>query len=254
MSQPSRSNSNSNNPEPLVNLLGNWRFQPSVSDEFNGTLDETRWQPFNPTWKGRAPGWFNPNNVVVENGRLNLFSRYEEPPANYPEQYHTYSTAFIRSRQQIRYGYLEARVHPADSITSSSFWLVHNSREIWNEIDVFELSQADGHKKNYHMNMHLFRKDGKNLPKTLSHPKRRKLNFNTSDRPFVASVLWDKDHITWYIDGKRVRKERNKHWHVPMWVQFDSETMGNWFGLPSPSNPRLPANFQVDYIRCWQRN
>ena len=99
-------------------------------------------------------------------------------------------TAFIRSKHQIRYGYIEAKVHPADSITSSAFWLVHNTKQTWNEIDVFELSQGKNQGSKYHMNMHLFRMNGQKLPKTLSKPKWHPLQFNACEKPFTASLLW----------------------------------------------------------------
>jgi hypothetical protein len=33
-------------------------------------------------------------------------------------------------------------------------------------------------------------------------------------------------------------------------MNFDSETMPEWFGLPEDKD--LPSTYQVDYIRSWQ--
>lgn len=34
-------------------------------------------------------------------------------------------------------------------------------------------------------------------------------------------------------------------------MNFDSETMGNWFGLPDKKNP--PSTYCIDYVRSWKR-
>lgn len=52
-------------------------------------------------------------------------------------------------------------------------------------------------------------------------------------------------------DGKVVRSLRNTHWHQPLHVNFDSETMPNWFGLPAKEN--LPSTFSIEYVRSWKR-
>lgn len=234
---------------------GKWVAVPELTDEFDGsTLDRSKWDPFNKNWKGRAPGWFNPENVSVSDGSLNLMSRVQEAaPEGYPDKFNTFSTSFVRSKARTKYGYIEAEVRIADSVTSSAFWLVHNEAKDWNEIDVFECSQADGHQRKYHMNAHLFRQNGEKLPKTISKPKWKELDHKTSDKVLVAGVDWTEDLITWYIDGKAVRQERNEYWHNEMFVQFDCETMGNWFGVPDVSDPRLPATFRVFSVRTWRR-
>lgn len=117
-----------------------WAVIPEVSDDFNSNcLDESKWEPFNKTWKGRAPGFFKRENVVVENNCLNMLCKREPVPPGQPEAYKDFTTSFMRSKHRPVYGYFEALVHPADSCTSSAFWFVHRDPKIWNEIDVFEI-------------------------------------------------------------------------------------------------------------------
>ena len=47
-----------------------------------------------------------------------------------------------------------------------------------------------------------------------------------------------------------VRELENKHWHQELAMNFDSETMPEWFGLPDPDT--LPSTFSIDYIRSWR--
>jgi len=50
-----------------------WKVIPELSDEFTGTnLDERKWLPKHPDWKGREPSVFDPSNVSVKDGMLQL--------------------------------------------------------------------------------------------------------------------------------------------------------------------------------------
>ncbi len=55
-------------------------------------------------------------------------------------------------------------------------------------------------------------------------------------------------------DGERavlVRSVENTHWHQPLYLIFDSETMPQWFGMPDDRD--LPSTFSVEYVRAWKR-
>jgi hypothetical protein len=61
---------------------------------------------------------------------------------------------------------------------------------------------------------------------------------------------WNKKLIRWYVDGQVVRELENTHWHQPLHLNFDSETMPDWFGLPKKEE--LPARFSIEYVRAWK--
>ena len=44
---------------------------------------------------------------------------------------------------------------------------------------------------------------------------------------------------------------KNTHWHQPLHMNFDSETMPKWFGLPKAES--LPSTFSIEYVRSWRR-
>jgi hypothetical protein len=48
-----------------------------------------------------------------------------------------------------------------------------------------------------------------------------------------------------------VRRVENTHWHQPLNLMFDSETMPDWMGLPDDVD--LPSTYKIDYIRAWKR-
>jgi len=227
---------------------GQWEPFPALTDEFDGgRLDESKWFPNNPGWLGRQPGYFNLKNVRVADGFLHLDAKKESLP-NLPAGYHTYTTAFVKGRTKVRYGYFEIRAQAMDSQASSAFWFYDITPEIWSEIDVFEIG-ARPQPANYYMNTHLFH----TLVETVHWHKSRiwKAPYNLAQEFHVYGLEWDPEVLRFTVDGAVVREERNTHWHQPLALCFDSETFAGWFGLPK--DDALPATFSIDYIRTWKR-
>ena len=104
-------------------------------------LDPAKWHDHNPQWKGRQPGLFSRSNVTVRDGALHLTARAEDLP-NLPDGYHTFTTAAVKSKALVKYGYFEIRCRPMKSRASSAFWFYHSTPEIWTEIDVFEIGSS----------------------------------------------------------------------------------------------------------------
>jgi beta-glucanase (GH16 family) len=227
---------------------GQWERFPALTDEFDGgKLDESKWFPNNPGWPGRQPGYFNPKNVRVADGMLHLDAK-KESLSNLPAGYHTYTTAFVKSKTKVRYGYFEIRARAMDSQASSAFWFYDITPEIWSEIDVFEIG-ARPQPTNYYMNTHLFH----TLVETVHWHKSRiwKAPYNLAQECHVYGLEWDPEVLRFTVDGAVVREEPNTHWHQPLALCFDSETFAGWFGLPK--DDALPATFSIDHIRAWKR-
>lgn len=229
---------------------GVWKAVPEFSDEFDGTaVDTGKWQPNNPEWPGRPPGFYREKNVVLKDGKLHLQLKAENVP-EMPAGYKDYTCATVRSRQRIRYGYFEIRAQAAATQGSSAFWLYHNEPERWTEIDIFELSPR--HPKfgrTLFTNAPVIRYPG------LTGPLDHKLEIPLKSDPAAAfhtwSLLWDAGVLTWYLDGKPLRTLANTHWKSPLRLILDTETHPDWLGLPDPAG--LPAAFVIDYVRTWQK-
>ena len=118
---------------------------PELSDEFDGpVLDATKWSTNRQviSWPGRAPGLFDPTNVVVSNGSLQLWARAARRNASWPAGYDNYTTAAVRSLASVRGGFFQARWRSGSSGVSSSWWFHTNNGTTWTEIDVFETTGA----------------------------------------------------------------------------------------------------------------
>jgi beta-glucanase (GH16 family) len=232
---------------------GGWvRFEP-MSDEFDGNeLDRSKWTVGMSWWKGRQPALFSDRNVTVSDGKLHLTMRKEQLPAQLASQgYHDYTSAALHTKARSSYGYYEVKAKPMNSGGSSSFWFQQDETPGWQtEIDVFEIGgKAKGFEKKYNMTVHVFR-----TPAEKKHWQLATVwmsPWRLADDYHVYGLDWSKDELTYYVDGVPVRRVENTHWHQPLYLIFDSETMPRWFGMPEDAD--LPSTFGVDYVRAWKR-
>jgi hypothetical protein len=74
--------------------------------------------------------------------------------------------------------------------------------------------------------------------------------WKLADAFHLYGVEWDPEDIKYYVDGVLVRQVQNTHWHQPLYLIFDSETMPDWFGMPEDKD--LPSTFSIEYVRAWK--
>ena len=243
---------------------GRWRRFESLWDDFKGDeLDDAKWWDHNPFWYGRAPSRFLPGNVAVRDGMLHLtFQRDDALPREVlykgnGAEYHTYSSAAVQAKTDVRYGYFEIKARPMDSAASSAFWFSGGAKDMQggqygNEIDVFEIGgKAVKYEHRYGMNAHVFQtpEDGKkhwNSGGTWVAP------FRLADDFHVYGLEWTPKVLNYYVDGILVRTLKNTHWHTPLALDFDSEAMFSWLGVPKDED--LPSTFSIEYVRAWKND
>lgn len=228
------------------------RFEP-MSDEFEEKeLAHSKWDTSRRGWNGRQPALFSEKNVSVSDGKLLLTMRKEKVPEECEKQgYHDYTSAIVRSKEITRYGYYEVRAKPMNSGGSSSFWFhAVDGTPGGREIDVFEISgNAKGFEQKYNMTLHV----------TEAPPEKKHWRvfhawiapWRLADDYHIYGLDWDKNEIRFYVDGVLIRSVENTHWHQPLALIFDSETMPQWFGMPDDKD--LPSTFTVEYVRAWKR-
>ncbi|MFH1719722.1 MAG: family 16 glycosylhydrolase [Planctomycetota bacterium] len=232
---------------------GKWTKYEPMWDEFDGAeLKADKWYPTNPRWLGRQPAYFYPGNVRLSEGQLHLTMRKQEVPEMPQDKgYHTYTSAAVQSKGKVRYGYFEIKCRPMKSHGSSSFWFYDSTPELWTEIDVFEIGGGSpGFENKYNMNVHVFKTPTEN--KHWSSHGQWAAPSNLADDYHTYGLEWDSERIKWYFDGVLVRWVENTHWHQPLTLNFDSETMPDWFGLPNDGD--LPSTYSIEYVRAWKKN
>ena len=231
---------------------GNWvKFEP-MSDEFEGKeLDRKKWAMGVFAWKGRQPALFSEKNVTVSDGKLHLTMQKEKLPLEAAKEgYHDYSSAGLRTQARSLYGYYEVKAKPMNSAGSSAFWFAQEKvPDKRTEIDVFEIGgNAKGFEHTYHMTLH-----------TWLTPRSKKQTvagvwvapWRLADAYHVYGFDWSEDELKFYVDGVLVRTVENTHWHQPLTLIFDSETMPDWFGMPDDKD--LPSTFSIEYVRMWKK-
>ncbi len=107
-----------------------WVVNELLSDEFNGTeLDKTKWLGCHPTWKGREPGLFKPENVSFKDGCMVLHGEKMERDTTIKGTKFNISCAAVVSKDQIaHYGYYECSFKANQATLSSTFWLSTRGR------------------------------------------------------------------------------------------------------------------------------
>lgn len=238
---------------PVGQGEGVWIYSNQYSDEFESAeLDETKWYDHNPTWEGRNPGYFYPKNINIQNGMLILKSKKEDVD-EMPEGYHTWTTAAVQSTKKVLYGFFEARCRPMDSGISSAFWLYMNNEEKQEELDIFEICGRNDNRLHYERSYistshYVFDKRTKKYSSsTITYS-----DENLAGQTLVAGLDWSQDYITWYINGIKVKRIKNRHWHTPETINFDSEYFESWWGAPAEDD--VGGQFEIDYFRYWTRS
>lgn len=231
-----------------------WKKLEKFCDEFNDKkLNEKRWYPNNPGWKGRQPTYFHGSNVNLENGNL-VIRVNQHGNEKLPEGF-THSTGFIKSKQKFLYGYFEAEAKLMDAPWVSGFWMTNVSRDWWTEIDICE--NAPGLYYNRHdlnSNIHVFRapKDKGDVKKHFSRTKKYYFPKELQKDYHTWGLEWTPEYIRFYIDGILFREAENTHWHQPLEVNFNCES-NKWFGA-LPDNKRLDGKYKVNYFRVWKES
>ena len=236
---------------------GKWRLDHQLSDEFDAPLNPARWHLY-PTapgdWAGRQPALYLPSNVSVGDGMLQIAFRKGDVPEmkNHPGQgYEGYTSGSVRTTQRTGYGYYEVCAKPMNSAGSSAFWFTDTGVDNNGiEIDVFEIGGKTRYfNRKYNMNAHVWE-----TPQEKRHWSVGGVwnsPWNLADDFHVYGFDWNKDTLTWYVDGVVVRRARNTNWFLPMYLIFDSEAMWDWFGKVEDTD--LPSTFRVKYVRVWRQ-
>ena len=234
-------------------LQGTWEAIEQLTDEFEDeNLDLSKWNNMDPKWVGRHPSYFEPNNISVLNGELHLTSReinsQDNPPQETENGKYTHAAAAVKSKVKVKYGYFEIKAKAGDSKFWNSFWLYDYTPKNWTEIDVFEAVGSENYlvRTAHHFRSPTFKGTDKD------HLRAQREIFDFSSTGYhIYGLDWNKDNITWYVDGEEVFTTPNYHWHQALYMIFDTEVSLVWPGIPESYT--LPSDFIIDYIKSWKR-
>jgi hypothetical protein len=135
------------------------------------------------------------------------------------------------------------------TVSDGKLHLTMRKEKVSEKFDVFEIGgNAKGFEHKYNMNLHVFRTPQEKKHWSVGGVWEAPWRF--ADVYHVYGLEWNQDEIKYFVDGVLVRSVENTHWHQPLFLIFDSETMPEWFGMPDDKD--LPSTFSVEYVRAWK--
>lgn len=169
-------------------------------------------------------------------------------------------SARINTNESWTYGYFEARLKvPGGKGTWPAFWMMPKNFTAWpldGEIDIMEyvgyrpnVVQSSVHTETYN---HV-KKTEKTATKTIR---------NAETEFHVYALEWTADYIKGFVDGEEYfrfnnDKQNNKHtwpFNAPFYLKLNLAWGGDWGGSQGIDESKLPATYEIDYVRVFQKN
>ena len=260
------------------NNTGGWVLNEELSDEFEGTtLDKDRWFVEGQDgdyyiWKGRPPSQFAPHNAIVEDGKLKIRTQWEPDYAfsteNYADGKHNdnygvfegeptpITTAAVITNKRFLYGYMEVKSKVGKSNMTGAFWAIGYEQEL----DIYEqmgVPKIEGtiSANSVRTAVHDWSPPAVRPTKAFGYDEKN-LPYNTADEYHIYGAEWGEDYLKVYRDGELTahftQDELGIDWVLnnPMEIWLDSEVF-KWLGVPHEEE--LPADFEIEYMRLWQK-
>ena len=243
---------------------GSWAL--AFADEFSGSsLDRTKWSP-NYSW-GRTHNhmaYMDPGQLAVSDGRLRITAVKERHPDAPTHAVHDgkwyrldYTSGAVQTADTFRFtdGYVEARMRlPGEIGAWAAFWTLGQG---WPpEIDIMEYpimdhDQSNNDKYRYWVNYHY----GADWTQHRSYGKEHWQGRDLSSGYNTYGVEWTaNDQLHFSLNGTRVYSITDSAAVSQLRDQYLilNYAVGGWPGTP-PSWPAGGSNFDIDWVRVWQR-
>lgn len=235
---------------------GSKKWELVFVDEFNGpTLDLTRWS-YDMPWSAPNNGangelqMYDASAVQLNGGKLKLWA---VKPASSVSWWgggqHQYVSAMVHTANKVNVhpgSYVEMRAKlPKGKGLWPAFWLLPYPLGQWPpEIDVME---SLGHESTVvYFNRH-FQQDGQ-----FRHTSGHFAGPDFSEKYHRFGVLWEDEHLVFYVDGKKQYELTDHVPNEPMYLLLNLAVGGHWPGNPDEQT-RFPQSYQIDWVKVWQR-
>jgi len=158
-----------------------------------------------------------------------------------------------------QYGYFEARLRmPSGKGTWPAFWMLPKDFKSWpldGEIDIMEYVGYDPNM--VHASVHTMAYN--HAIGTQKTATKRVENVETEFH--IYALEWTADRITAFIDGQQYFSFANdgrgdvNTWpfNKPFYLKLNLAWGGNWGGAQGVDESKLPATYEIDYVRVYQK-
>ena len=238
------------------------------NDEFNGdALDETIWN-----YEPHEPGWTNEelqeyttstDNVFVRDGNLVIKAIKSKKDG---KDYYTSGKVTAQNKKDFTYGKVVARAKaPEGKGLWPAIWMMPQDESYYGqwpkcgEIDIMEVLGSDV--KTAYGTLHYGEPHGEQQGTVVLD------NGSFADDFHEYSVEWEPGEMRWYIDDElyltvndwftAVQGEDEKPYPAPFdqpfFVQMNLAVGGTWPGDPDENTDFDNAEFEIDYVRVYQK-
>lgn len=189
--------------------------------------------------------------AVIKNGILNIIAKKRKNEV---------LSIRMNTVRSWTYGYFEARLKlPGGRGTWPAFWMMPKNYTAWpddGEIDIME--EVGYHPEYVSSSVHC-----KAYNHVLGTQKTAERWTSTAESDFhIYALEWTANNIKTYIDGVLLftfdnDKLGNKDtwpFNVPFYLKLNLAWGGNWGGAQGVDETKLPAVYQIDYVRVYQKN
>lgn len=164
----------------------------------------------------------------------------------------------MNTRTNWKYGYFEARLKlPKGKGTWPAFWMLPDPFTSWpdgGEIDIMEEVGYDPN--NVLSTIHCGAYNGSN-----GKQKGDGSYIATAQTDFhIYAAEWTEDYISFLVDGKEHFRYTNDKTGTATWPFFTNFNLklnlawgGNWGGAQGIDESALPATYEIDYVRVFQK-
>lgn len=165
----------------------------------------------------------------------------------------------MNSKESWQYGYFEARLRmPSGKGVWPAFWMMPKNFEHWpldGEIDIMEYVGYDPNV--VHSTVHT-----KAYNHTIGTQKGKSIKIENAETEFhIYAVEWTADFIKGFVDGEEYFRFDNdgkgdKHtwpFNAPFYLKLNLAWGGDWGGSQGIDETKLPATYEIDYVRVYQK-
>ena len=251
------------------------------NDEFNytGAPDSTKWSYENGFVRNNEAQWYQPQNAFVLNGVLTIQGRNEKfPNPNYEKdsrnwtrsrEFAEYTSACVTTlgKKEFLYGRFEVRARiPTAEGSWPAIWTLGTSMNWPNcgEIDIMEYYLIRG-EPSILANVAWgsdSKPRGEWRTNIFSYTKWTSVDPHWNNKFHVWRMDWDKDFIRLYLDDELLNEvsldettngERGRNINPFRQPQYLLINLALGSNGGTPDNSAFPMNYDIDYVRVYQK-
>ncbi|MDR0597289.1 MAG: glycoside hydrolase family 16 protein [Treponema sp.] len=167
-------------------------------------------------------------------------------------------SARINTQRSWLYGYFEARLKlPGGNGTWPAFWMLPENFVKFPDDGEIDIMEAVGYDPGWvHAGVHTKQYTGETVK------NERKYIPTTQSDFHVYAVEWTPDFIKGYVDSEVYFEFLNDHeengdtwpFNKPFYLKLNLAWGGNWGGIGGIDESCLPALYEIDYVRVYQKS